>query len=288
MADVNLRSLIAHCNESCHKALEAAAGLTLARTHYNVEIEHLLLALLDRPGSDIPAILRYCDIDAGRVAAELSRALDGLRRGNARAPAMSPDIVDLLKQAWLLTSLEYAAARIRSGHLLLALLSDDGLARHLRDASPLLGAIGAERLARELDAATAASTEVATVTPAPSDAPGQTPAGPATLSSDSALGQFTIDLTARAREGRIDPILGRDGEIRQAIYILTRRRQNNPILTGRRRQNRGGRGSRIAHRRRRRAARFGQRRSAHPRSRPPASRCRHQGRIREPPEIGDR
>jgi type VI secretion system protein VasG len=227
MADVNLRSLIAHCNETCHKALESAAGLTLARTHYNVEIEHLLLALLDRPGSDIPAILQYCDIDTGRVAAQLTRALDSLGRGNARAPAMSPDIVDLLKQAWLLASIEYAAVRIRSSHLLLALLNDDDLARHVRDASPLLGTIGADRLRRDLEAATAASTEVTTT--AAQSVSGETPTAP---SSESALGQFTIDLTALAREGRIDPILGRDGEIRQMIDILTRRRQNNPILTG--------------------------------------------------------
>jgi type VI secretion system protein VasG len=233
MAGVNLRSLIAHCNDTCHKALEAAAGLTLARTHYNVEIEHLLLALLDRAGSDIPAIVRFCDIDAGRVAAQLTRALDALGSGNARAPGMSPDIVELLQQAWLLASIEYGAARIRSGHLLLAVLSDDALARHVRDASPLLGAIGAERLRRDLEAATATSSEVTATAAAPaSAAPSGQPPGPAAASPDSALGQFTIDLTAQAREGRIDPILGRDGEIRQAIDILTRRRQNNPILTG--------------------------------------------------------
>jgi type VI secretion system protein VasG len=237
MAAVNLRSLIAHCNETCRKALEAAGGLTLSRTHYNVEVEHVLLALLDRTGSDIPAILRHCEIESGLVANELTRALDRMGRGNARAPALSPEVVDLFKQAWLLASIEYGAARIRSVHLLLALLSDDALARHARDASPLLGGIGAERLRREIDAATAGSTEAAEATPAPapvrtSSSPARASSGPAEPASDSALGQFTIDLTARAREGRIDPVLGRDGEIRQAIDILTRRRQNNPILTG--------------------------------------------------------
>ena len=229
MAAVNLRSLIAHCNETCRKALEAAAGITVSRTHYNVELEHVLLALLDRSGTDIPAVLRHLDIDPGRVARELTHAIDGMRTGNARAPGLAPEVVDLLKQAWLLGSIEQNAPRIRSGHLLLALLSDDTLVRHARDSSPLLGGIGSEGLARDFAAATAGSTEAAT----PSDTQGDpTATATAAPSADGALAQFTIDLTARAREGKIDPILGRDSEIRQAIDILTRRRQNNPIFTG--------------------------------------------------------
>jgi type VI secretion system protein VasG len=229
MAAVNLRSLVAHCNDTCRKALEAAAGITVSRSHYNVELEHVLLALLDRSGADVLAVLRHFEIDAGRVARELTRALDRMRTGNARAPGLAPEVIDLLKQAWLLASIEYGAARVRSAHLLLALLTDDTLARHARDASPLLGGISAERLARDFAEATAGSAE------ASADAPAE-PAGAttptATQAGDGALAQYTIDLTAQARAGRIDPVLGRDSEIRQAIDILTRRRQNNPIFTG--------------------------------------------------------
>jgi len=229
MAGLNLRSLIAHCNENCRRGLEAAGGLTLARTHYNIEIEHLLLALLDRNGTDIPAILRYREIDTGRVGLQLTRALDRMRGGNGRAPALAPEVVELLQQAWLLASIEFGANKIRSGHLLLALLSDDATRRHLQDVAPVLGEIGAERLREEFDAATAGSSEATEIVTSVT----QTTSGPAaTPTSDTALGKFTIDLTARAREGRIDPILGRESEIRQAIDILTRRRQNNPILTG--------------------------------------------------------
>ena len=82
--------------------MEAAAGLTLSRTHYNVEIEHWLLALADRADGDIAAILRHYEIDQGRFVTDLNRALEKLKTGNSRAPSLAPDIVDLGKQAWLL------------------------------------------------------------------------------------------------------------------------------------------------------------------------------------------
>jgi type VI secretion system protein VasG len=239
MAAVNLRSLVAHCNETCRKALESAAGITVSRSHYNVELEHLLLALLDRSGADVLAVLHAFEIDPGRVAKELTRAVDRMRTGNARAPGLAPEVIDLLKQAWLLASIEHGASRVRSAHLLLALLSDDALARHARDASPLLAGISAERLARDFATATAGSIEAAATPDEPRGAQGGLLGEPSTTAAtagapagDGALAQFTIDLTARAREGRIDPVLGRDNEIRQAIDILTRRRQNNPIFTG--------------------------------------------------------
>jgi type VI secretion system protein VasG len=235
MASVNLRSLFMRCNDTCRKALDAAGGLAIAAAHYNIEIEHILLALLDCPGTDVPAMLAFYDIDTARAAGQLHRALESLDTGAARTPGLSPDIIEWLKQAWLLASLGDGAARLRSGHLLLALLSDKGLLRHLRDASAVLGtlsSIGADKLHSDFDAATAASSEQTVAAPAPgaekpADAPASGGARP-----DSALGQFTTDLTERARQGKIDPILGRDTEIRQAIDILTRRRQNNPIFTG--------------------------------------------------------
>ena len=228
MAAVNLRSLVAHCNNTCRKALEAAAGIAVSRTHYNVELEHVLLALLDRPGTDVASILRHFDVDPGRVAREILRGVDRMRTGNARAPGFAPEVIDLIKQGWLLGSLEYSAPRVRTGHMLLALLTDDGLARHAREASSLMGGLSPERLARDFAAATAGSTEAASS----SDTTVEASATAAPDLADGALAQYTVDLTERARAGKIDPILGRDSEIRQAIDILTRRRQNNPIFTG--------------------------------------------------------
>ena len=190
MAAVNLRSLVAHCNDTCRKALEAAAGITVSRSHYNVELEHVLLALLDRSGADVLAVLRHFEIDAGRVARELTRALDRMRTGNARAPGLAPEVIDLLKQAWLLASIEYGAARVRSAHLLLALLTDDTLARHARDASPLLGGISAERLARDFAEATAGSAEASAEAPAE-------PAG-ATTTTATQAGDGALALTVTA------------------------------------------------------------------------------------------
>ena len=229
MVAVDLRSLVAKMNDPCRRSLEAAAGYTLSRSHYNVELEHWLLKLLDVPNSDIAAVLRRFEIDSGRVATELTRVLDKLKTGNTRAPSLSPGVVALAREAWLVASLDGGAARIRSGHLLVALLSDDGLSRTARESSPRLAQISAETLRRELGAICGDSAEQA------ADAPAEEgPAGAAVgrAPGSPALDQFTINLTERARKGAIDPVLGRDAEIRQVIDILMRRRQNNPILTG--------------------------------------------------------
>jgi type VI secretion system protein VasG len=232
MAPIDLKSLVGRLNDPCRRALEAAAGLTLSRTHYNVEIEHWLSKLADGADTDIAAIFRHCEVDVGRLLNDLDRGLDHFKTGNSRAPALSPDIVELIKQAWLATTLELGQMQIRSGHLLWALLADDTLARRARDASGELAKISPEALRQNLADITADSTEAASaVTAAAGSAPpaGDAPRRPA---GSGALAQYTTDLTAQARAGKIDPILGRDTEIRQIIDILTRRRQNNPILTG--------------------------------------------------------
>ena len=135
--------------------------MTLSRTHYNVEIEHWLLTLADRADGDIAAILRHYEIDQGRFVTDLNRALEKLKTGNSRAPSLAPDIVELAKQAWLLASLEQGAARIRSGHLLWALLADETLARRAREASGQLLKINPDLLKRDFAAITANSAEAA-------------------------------------------------------------------------------------------------------------------------------
>jgi type VI secretion system protein VasG len=230
---IELKPLIGRLNDVCRRALESAAGLTALRTHYNVEIEHMLMGLLDKTDTEFAAILKRWEIDPARVSADLNRALDRMKTGNARAPALSPDIVEMVKSAWLLASIEQGASRVRSGHLVWALLADDMLARHAREASPTLAAIEPDVLKRDYVAICGGALEA---TQATSQAVGSEAAG--TGSGDvrpggsAALDQFTTDLTAQAKAGKIDPILGRDVEIRQMIDILTRRRQNNPILAG--------------------------------------------------------
>ncbi|HEY3912436.1 MAG TPA: type VI secretion system ATPase TssH [Stellaceae bacterium] len=231
MAAVDLKALIGRLDEPCRRALEAAAGLTLSRTHYNVEIEHWLLKLADTADGDVASILRHYEVDQGRLLADLNRALDRMKTGNARAPSLSPEVVELAREAWLMASIEHNLSRLRSGHLLWALLADETLARRARETSGQLMRIPAEALKRDFAAVTADSSEAPGVATAPESAP-PVAAGPGSPAGAGALGQFTIDLTALARAGKIDPILGRDSEIRQIIDILTRRRQNNPILTG--------------------------------------------------------
>jgi type VI secretion system protein VasG len=230
MAAIDLKSLVGRLNEPCRRALEAAAGLTLSRTHYNVELEHWLLKLVDIADGDMVAILRHYEVDEGRLRADLNRSLDRMKTGNSRAPSLAPDIVELVKHAWLMASVEHRQSQIRSGDLIWALLADESLGRRAREVSGQFLRIPPDALKKDFAAVTAGSSEAQA---AASDAAPEAGAeGPAVSAKSGALGQFTIDLTAQARAGKIDPILGRDSEIRQVVDILTRRRQNNPILTG--------------------------------------------------------
>jgi type VI secretion system protein VasG len=232
MVTVDLRSLFARMDDLCRKALEAATGLTVSRSHYNVEIEHWLLKLIEAQDSDVNNILKASEVDVGRLTSDLSRVLERLKTGNSRAPALSPQIVTLAREAWIIASLDSGAQRLRSGHLLCAFVCDEGLAPLAREASSQFSKISPENLRRNLGKLLAEGIE----------GEGAGPAGAATAAAEGrpaasggptpSLDQFTIDLTQRAREGKIDPVLGRDSEIRQIIDILTRRRQNNPILTG--------------------------------------------------------
>jgi type VI secretion system protein VasG len=230
MVSVNVKSLVGKLNDVCRRALDDAAGLCVSRTHYNVEVEHWLLRLLDTPNTDLPAILAHFGADPSRLKKDLTRAIDHLKTGNARVPALSPNLVTLFREAWLIASLA-GASRTRSGHLIQALMSEESLARLARETSDEFDKINPDTLAKDFfSIASGLAEDDGPAAPDGAPAKGQSrPGGP---SRTQALDQFTIDLTERARSGRIDPVLGRDSEIRQVIDILTRRRQNNPILTG--------------------------------------------------------
>ncbi len=230
----NLKSLIARLNPTCRNAMEGAAGLCLSRAHYEVDIEHVLLKLLEQTNTDLHRILHHYEINSSHFERDLNNALEGLKTGNTRTPVLSPHLPKLFEQAWLEASINSNATLVRSGHIVLALLSNDELARIIQDSSRELQKIAVEELRKNLLDLTSGSTEVegaesldATQHPASDASPTQ-----GKLGKTPGLDQYTVNLTERARQGKIDPVLGRDREIRQMIDILTRRRQNNPILTG--------------------------------------------------------
>jgi len=228
---VNLKSLIGKLNTPTRSALEAAAGLCLARTHYDVELEHYILKLMEATDTDVSRIFYRFGINQSRLSAELNRSLDKLKSGNARTPAISPSVLKMLTQAWTLGSIDYGAGQIRSGFTILALVQDEDLARILRDVSREWAKIEPDALKKDFISIIAGSHEDA-VTAAAGEAPAEGGAPRAAGGKTPNLDQYTVNLTENAKQGKIDPVLGRDAEIRQIIDILMRRRQNNPILTG--------------------------------------------------------
>ena len=230
MISIDLKSLVGKLNEPCRNALEGAAGLCLSRTHYNVEIEHWLLKLLEIPDSDLLLILEKFEVNPGNLVRQLNRELDIIKAGNSRAPALSPTIVDLAKNAWMLASVEYGHSKATSAHILAALMLDENLRRATEATSGELKKILPESLRDVVRAI------VGTTTESRSSNVGDTSSDDAPAmgapSKSPALDKFTVNLTEAAKSGKIDAVLGRDEEVRQIIDILIRRRQNNPILTG--------------------------------------------------------
>ena len=230
----SLKTLISKLNDTCRQAAERAAGLCMARGNYEVDLEHLLLALLEENGCDLHCILRRCAISPTGVERELNAEIDRFKTGNGRTPVFSVHVPKLFEQAWLIASLDARLPRIRSGHLLLALLTAPDLAQLASRGSRLLAGLPVDELRHHFDRLTAGSTEAAAGDVRASRVEHTDPllaAQPAETRTP-ALNQFTTPLTRRARDGQLDPVIGRDGEIRQLIDILLRRRQNNPILTG--------------------------------------------------------
>jgi type VI secretion system protein VasG len=227
---LNLKALIGKLDHSARAALEGAAGLCLSRTHYDIEIEHYLMKLLDSTGDDFDKIAKHFEIDRSRLTNELNRSLDKLKSGNARTPAISPTILKMLTEAWTIGSIDFGAAQIRTGFTILALVSNDELGRIVRDISREMQKIQPEALRKDFAGIVALSHEETLAAEAP-DAATAGPPRPGTGKTPN-LDQYTVNLTENAKKGKIDSVLGRDAEIRQIVDILTRRRQNNPILTG--------------------------------------------------------
>ena len=235
---VNLRGLIAKLNAPLRGAVEGAAGLCLSRTNYDVEIEHLLIKLLDATDTDLSVTLKHFGVNRTRFADDLARAVDRLKTGNGRTPSLSTSLVNALREGWVIGSVEYGAPRVRTGHVLLALLTVPELQRMAMDISKEFEKVPADVLKKDFATITASSTEAsAEIGSIDSVAAGASASGggsgaPKAGGRTPNLDQYCVDLTANAKSGKIDQVLGRDFEVRQVVDILTRRRQNNPILVG--------------------------------------------------------
>ena len=229
---VDSAALIKTLNQTCLNALQSAAGLCLSRTNPSVEIEHWLVKLVELPDGDLTRIFRHFEVDTSRLLRDLTKVIDGFRTGNQRTPTLSLKLEQLIRAAWVTASIQYQLRQIRSGILLLALLDDEELGRLARNASAELAKIKGDLLQPNLMKLVAGSPEdtgPAATEVGSSAGPGQQPAA---VTQTPALEQFTINLTERAKKGQIDPVIGREAEVRQIVDILIRRRQNNPILTG--------------------------------------------------------
>jgi type VI secretion system protein VasG len=233
--DINLKTLISKLNDTTRAAATRAASICVGLGQYEVDVEHLFLGLIEQPGSDLAAIARHCDISLTGLEADLRREVARFATGSARTPVFSRHLPLLFEHAWLIASLGTGGPpRIRSSHLVLALLTEPSLAQLAQRASPLFARFPLDRLKHDLERLTRGSGEQTDLAADVSE-PGPDAASELAQSAGRAtpaLDQYTTCLTARARDGKVDPVIGRDMEIRQAIDILMRRRQNNPILTG--------------------------------------------------------
>lgn len=232
MSANRIKTLLERLNDHCAETLDAAAGFASGRTHYEVSIEHMLIKFLEDGSGDLTRIFRVFNIDADTLWQGMLQHLAKNRSGNAGKPSFSPFMLQWFEQAWINASLYYNHDHIRSGVLFDALLE-------IKDRLPgghfsLLDGISQETLRQEFKAITEGSVE--SITKAQSNATskstGQASSAISATPDGGALAQFTIDVTARARAGEIDPVFGRDNEIRQMVDILSRRRKNNPILVG--------------------------------------------------------
>ena len=224
--EVDIKGLIRKLNAYCTSRLHAAAGLCVSRGNYEVTVEHVFLQLLDDPNADIQQILRHFEANPAPMIKSAQHVLDRLRSGNTGRPVFSPVLTQWIQDAWLLSSVDLGHHRVRSGGLFLALiLRSDRYTDE--DLAPYLEGIRRDELRRDFEQITAASHEGRDAGEA-----GGAEAAPGRTGDETAIGRFMVDFTARAKEGGIDPVFGRDREIRQMVDILARRRKNNPIVVG--------------------------------------------------------
>jgi type VI secretion system protein VasG len=239
VSEISRAALFGKLNPLGYKAIEAATVFCKLRGNPHVEMAHWFFQILQNADSDFHRITRHYEIDPARLASDLTRALDLLPRGATSISDFSPHIDEALERGWVYGTLLFKESAVRTGHLLVGMLKTTSLRNQLYSISPEFKKLKIEALAEDFSRITSSSPEEKLAAKdgfqvgggaAPGEASGAM--APAQMGKQEALKKFAVDLTQRAREGKIDPVLGRDEEIRQIVDILMRRRQNNPILTG--------------------------------------------------------
>lgn len=239
MLIVERAPLIRKLNATCRRGLENAAALALQSRHYEVTTEHFLLTLLDDRSTDVTTVLEALSLDLATARRSIQRALSDFRSGNGGKPAISPLLLEWIQDAWLYSSTELGESKLRSGALLVRLAAAPS--RYTATEIALFDELPREELRNNL-AVIAAGSEEAKEQTAIADGAGsssagsgggEAPKGATQLGApDGALARFTSDLTERAKKGELDPVFGREPEIRQLVDILARRRKNNPVIVG--------------------------------------------------------
>tara|TARA_B110000211_G_scaffold62710_1_gene71529 strand:+ start:2439 stop:5138 length:2700 start_codon:yes stop_codon:yes gene_type:complete len=238
MTEISRIALFGKLNELGYKAIEGATVFCKMRGNPYVEIVHWIHQIINNHDSDLHKIIDHYNLDSGKIASEITAALDQLPRGASSVSDLSSHLEDVMERAWVWGSLLYSSNQVRTGHIILGMLETANLKNILITISPTLGGIKANDLADNFHNITDGSPEDSmrpqdgSVTGGgvePGEASGALKPG---NDRNEALDQFCTDLTEQARNGEIDPIVGRDDEIRQLVDVLMRRRQNNPILTG--------------------------------------------------------
>ena len=237
MAEISRVKLFGKLNRVCYKAIEGATVFCKLRGNPYVELVHWLNQLLQLQDSDLHRIIKHYGLDNSRLAKDITDFLDRLPRGSTSISDFSPHIEDSVERGWVYGTLMFGESQVRSGHLVVGLLKTKSLRNELLGISKEFEKIKPEALSDEFAKIVSGSPEdglAATDGFQSGATPGEASGAmaPAAMGKQEALKQFTVDLTEQARNGKIDPIVGRDEEIRQIIDILMRRRQNNPILTG--------------------------------------------------------
>ncbi len=216
----DLRALLGRMGPLCLRLMDEAAGFALTRGHLQVVVEHFLLKALEDGTGDIPAMFKGLGINQAQATKALTALMEKMPSGGGGRPALDSEFMELVEAAWVIASVEMGAGAIRSGHILLALMRrPEVMASDPYD--KLFAGVDPARAAREFDELTKSSVEATEVG---RGAPGEGEGG--------FLASYTTDFTAQAKEGKLDPVFGREREIREVVDILSRRRKNNPILVG--------------------------------------------------------
>ena len=232
MADISRVALFGKLNSLCYRAIESSTVFCKLRGNPYVELVHWLQQLLQLTDCDLLRLVRHYGIDTSVLARDLAAALDRLPRGSTSVTDLSSQVEETVERAWVYATLMFGDTQVRSGHLLLAVLKTPALRNGLYGVSREFNKVGVDDLSEQFDTLLNGSPEALMEARAGHQMPGEDLGALAHANQQAALKRFTVDLTEQARNSKMDPIVGRDPEIRQVIDILMRRRQNNPILVG--------------------------------------------------------